>query len=194
MSDTQTGEESTRGRILNAAVVVFAQYGFRKASMDEVARRAELSRQGLYLHFPRKKDLFRETVVYAIGRNLQEVRSALAGEGGSEERLLGAFEVWHGQYAGAMDSSHAAELYEASALMGGGVVEKGEETFRCLVVGELKASGISKIHEGWGVSAPELASTLEATSKGLKYSSSSLEAFREGMRLALRIIYSPAKS
>ena len=47
LPETDTRQEA----VLEAAVGVFARYGFRKTSMDEVARAAGVSRQGLYLQF-----------------------------------------------------------------------------------------------------------------------------------------------
>lgn len=41
---------------------VFAQYGYRRASMDQVAEQAELTRQAVYHHFKTKRELFRATV------------------------------------------------------------------------------------------------------------------------------------
>jgi AcrR family transcriptional regulator len=53
---------STRERILCAAMAVFAQFGFRRASMDQVAQEAGLTRQAVYHHFKGKEALFRATV------------------------------------------------------------------------------------------------------------------------------------
>ncbi len=44
-------EPARRESILQAAVGVFLRYGYKKTSMDDLARAAGLSRQGLYLHF-----------------------------------------------------------------------------------------------------------------------------------------------
>ncbi|HXZ01281.1 MAG TPA: helix-turn-helix domain-containing protein [Stellaceae bacterium] len=53
---------STRDRILDAAMEVFARFGFRRAAMDQVAREAGLTRQAVYHHFKSKEALFRATV------------------------------------------------------------------------------------------------------------------------------------
>lgn len=53
---------SSRERILDAAMEVFAQFGFRRASMDQVAREAGLTRQAVYHHFKGKEALFRAAV------------------------------------------------------------------------------------------------------------------------------------
>jgi AcrR family transcriptional regulator len=54
--------DERRAALLAAAAEVFARYGYRKASMDDVARAAGLSRQGLYLHYPTKDALFKAAV------------------------------------------------------------------------------------------------------------------------------------
>lgn len=41
---------------------VFAQFGYRRASMEQVAAEAGLTRQAVYHHFKTKRELFRATV------------------------------------------------------------------------------------------------------------------------------------
>jgi AcrR family transcriptional regulator len=47
-----------RGALLEAAAHLFAERGFRAASVDEIARRAGFSKGALYWHFNSKGDLF----------------------------------------------------------------------------------------------------------------------------------------
>jgi len=51
-----------RERILDAAMHVFAENGYRRASMEQVAEAAQFSRQAVYLHFDNKSSLFRAVV------------------------------------------------------------------------------------------------------------------------------------
>jgi AcrR family transcriptional regulator len=53
---------TTRERVLEAAMEIFAQFGFRRASMDQVAQEAGLTRQAVYHHFKNKEALFRAVV------------------------------------------------------------------------------------------------------------------------------------
>ena len=53
----RTGDES-RQRILAAASDVFAEHGFEKASVREVAGRAGISVGGIYLYFKNKEELY----------------------------------------------------------------------------------------------------------------------------------------
>jgi AcrR family transcriptional regulator len=63
------------GEILAAALEVFAAYGFQAARLEEVAKRAGLSKGALYLYFATKADLFRAVVRDAISPNLEEVKA-----------------------------------------------------------------------------------------------------------------------
>ena len=45
--------------ILDAAFGVFAAYGYRRTTMEDIARACGMSRTALYLHFRNKDDIFR---------------------------------------------------------------------------------------------------------------------------------------
>jgi AcrR family transcriptional regulator len=47
-----------RQQLLEAAMAVFAERGYREASVDEIAHRAGYSKGAFYWHFPSKDDLF----------------------------------------------------------------------------------------------------------------------------------------
>jgi AcrR family transcriptional regulator len=49
-------------RILSAAENIFARFGFRRASMSQIADEAGLTRQALYHHYTSKEALFRAVV------------------------------------------------------------------------------------------------------------------------------------
>src|SRR5260370_39889114 len=90
--------DSRREALLEAAVGVFARYGFRKTSMDEVARAAGVSRQGLYLLFADKEELFRKALTYKLARQLSTAVIALSSAGGPlETRLVAACDECAGQ-------------------------------------------------------------------------------------------------
>ena len=66
-----------RELLLRAATRVFAERGFGRAGMDDVARAAETSKGGLYFHFPTKQALL-AAVVSRAGVLLQRrVRAAM---------------------------------------------------------------------------------------------------------------------
>jgi len=51
------GADNTAEAILDAAVVEFEQHGFRRVALDDVARRAGISRTTIYRRFRNKDEL-----------------------------------------------------------------------------------------------------------------------------------------
>ncbi|MFN3669479.1 MAG: TetR family transcriptional regulator [Brevundimonas sp.] len=66
--------------ILAAALEVFAERGFQAARLEEVARRAGVSKGALYLYFETKADLFRAVVTDAISPNIERVKAMASAE------------------------------------------------------------------------------------------------------------------
>ena len=65
--------------IVAAALEVFGEKGFAGARIEEIARRAGVSKGTLYLYFETKSDIFRAVVHDAISPNIDEVgRTILA--------------------------------------------------------------------------------------------------------------------
>src|SRR5690349_11830561 len=92
-------EDPRRERLLDAALQAFLRYGFRKTSMEEVARGAGLSRQALYLHFETKEVLFRAAVRHALELGLRAASEHLgATDARVADRLVGAFDEGVGRY------------------------------------------------------------------------------------------------
>ena len=63
MAKLATPAVSTRARILGAAFTLFGRYGFKRASMEDIASEAGLSRTALYLQFRNKEEIFRELAI-----------------------------------------------------------------------------------------------------------------------------------
>jgi AcrR family transcriptional regulator len=196
MSDMTTAPatdpaEARRRALLDAALGVFFRFGFRKTSMDEVARAAQVSRQGLYLHFDSKEALFRATVKHVLEGSLDGATTALRDAGlPLEARLVAAFDHWVGRYVGMFGAS-AADLAEATGALVAPMMKEYEALFIEALVRAMNASKLPAAHKRAGLTARQLADTLSATARGLKYSSASREEFRRHMTIAVRAICAP---
>lgn len=71
---TSTGLPEKRRRILSGAREVFAELGFERASVDQIASRAGVSKATVYNHFADKKALF----VAAVVEETNELGASLA--------------------------------------------------------------------------------------------------------------------
>ena len=76
------------GEIISAAMAVFAERGFAAARLEEIAKRAGVSKGALYLYFETKEQLFRAVVDQAIAPNIQIVRAMIAAHPGPLADLL----------------------------------------------------------------------------------------------------------
>jgi len=69
-------KETRPAEITAAALEVFADHGFAAAKLDDVARRAGISKGSIYLYFSNKEELFRAVVRSAVVPNIEVVRGA----------------------------------------------------------------------------------------------------------------------
>ena len=69
--------EGRPGEILDAALAVFAEEGFDRGTMRQIAARVGVSEPALYRHFASKDELFDRFVELAGERQLQQVESVL---------------------------------------------------------------------------------------------------------------------
>jgi len=159
-----------RAALLDAALTVFARYGYRKASMDEIARAAGVSRQGLYLQFADKEDLFRASVQHHYARTLNGALAALGDKEQSiDRRLIAAFDEWLGRYVGMIGASTRELIADAEKLTGS-VMAENEKRFDQAVAKAIAGSPLIDAYAPAGLTALQLARTLHATARGLKES------------------------
>jgi AcrR family transcriptional regulator len=74
----QRRAEDRPREICAAALEVFAEKGFAAARLEEIAKRAGVSKGTLYLYFADKEDLFRAVVRDTVAPNIDSVRAAMA--------------------------------------------------------------------------------------------------------------------
>jgi AcrR family transcriptional regulator len=182
-----------RAAVLDAAVGVFARYGFRKTSMDEVARAAGVSRQGLYLQFANKEELFREALVHTLSSQLNAGIAALSrAEDSLETRLIAACNAWSGRFVGSLGAG-AADLMCAGTSLAGATLSQYETRFEQALTHAIAHSGLAAFCSETGLCPADLARALHATARGLKQMSASREEFVKGMTIAARMFCTPLK-
>jgi TetR/AcrR family transcriptional regulator of autoinduction and epiphytic fitness len=184
-------EDGRRRRILEAAIATFLRYGYRKTSMEEVARAADISRQGLYLHFPTKEDLFRAGVSFIFADAVTNAGARLrAADASLEEKLVGAFDEWIGRFVG-MIGGDVSDLEAASKHLVGPLIAEGEAAFVADVTRVVRAEGLAGAYRSAGLTAKQLAETLNATARGLKHSCATRAEFVERFSIAVRAMCAP---
>jgi len=183
--------DARQDALLDAAVSVFARYGFRKTSMDEVARAAGVSRQGLYLQFSDKEALFRKAVAFKLGRQLRAAMIALADERAPlAARLVAACDEWAGRYVGALGGD-AADLMCASTSLAGATLSHYETQFEKAVAHAVGISPLADFCVAARFAPSDVARALHATVRGLKHTSKSRQEFVQGMTVAAHMFCAP---
>jgi len=76
-----------RTAILDAAGEVFARFGFKKASIEDIARKAGVGKGSIYLHFESKEALFEAIVLRTHEQDLSELVNRVRQATTSEAQL-----------------------------------------------------------------------------------------------------------
>lgn len=169
--------------ILDAAFHAFSSYGYRRTSMDDIARGAGLSRTALYLHYRNKEDIFRSLAVRYFEEALRDMTAALEVPGQTmEQALIAAFVAKDGKFMEAVLSTpHGEELMDAGFAVTGDLAAAGEARMVGVLGEWLARRGVPA---GLG-SGPEVAQAIVAAVKGLKTTARSMPEYRAGQaRLA----------
>jgi TetR/AcrR family transcriptional repressor of nem operon len=83
-------EQQVRDRIIQAAVTVFSEKGYHRATIADVVQRAGLSVGAIYTHFKNKEELFLHSCDLISGQGLDELAIRLAPLTSSADRLRAA--------------------------------------------------------------------------------------------------------
>ena len=93
--------QDARAALLDAAALVFAERGFREATVDEIAERAGYSKGAVYWHFSGKDDLFAalvdQRVDSATWEMVELLESAPPGQDMGPEASRRFVELLHGE-------------------------------------------------------------------------------------------------
>src|SRR5215218_10567990 len=80
--------EARPGEIVTAALDLFVEKGFASTRMDEIAKRAGVTKGTVYLYFPSKDDLFRAVVEEMMGPDLDVAERMVADFTGPTRELV----------------------------------------------------------------------------------------------------------
>jgi AcrR family transcriptional regulator len=75
-------------QILNAALKVFAHYGFRQSTMEQIAGELGMTKGSLYFYCSNKEDLYNKAVAHALLKWQSHVREVVNAETDIEQKLI----------------------------------------------------------------------------------------------------------
>ncbi len=86
------GEDALFDRVAAAALDEFVEHGIRRTSMEDVARRAGVSRMTVFRRFASKQGLVEVVIAREVRRGMQELDLLWEGAETLEDRLVAGFE------------------------------------------------------------------------------------------------------
>jgi AcrR family transcriptional regulator len=190
MMSKQPTDSARQEQVLSVALEVFGRYGFRKTSMDEVARSADISRQGLYLYFASKEALFRAAVRQELDTALTEASHCLDEEDVAlEDRVVAALDAWMGRFVGSILASDIGNMLENSAMQLGDMATEFSAAFEARLSSTIAAATTESDRRQLGVTPEEITGTLHAVGKGWRFQADSRSEFVANVTVAVRLVF-----
>jgi AcrR family transcriptional regulator len=112
------GASTRPNAIVLAGLKLFAQYGYRKTSIDDIADAAQVAKRTVYLHFENKAAVFLAILEY-LGDQVRQRCAAAEGAGGTAvDRLAGLLDAYYGMaFELFSKSEHMPELEETFSTL-----------------------------------------------------------------------------
>jgi AcrR family transcriptional regulator len=177
--------------ILTAALGVFGRYGFKRTSMEDIAREAGISRASLYLSFENKSAIF---MALALAMGEQACLAAEAAwplSAGFAEGLTNAACALHGPiWRIVREMPHGRELVETDANVIGDVVVAMDKRFGALIMA--RSHGL--VCSASGDDHQVFATMIVAALHGLKDGAATIDGLTRSIETFARLIARGAES
>ena len=96
-------------QIIDAALAIFGERGLAAARLDDIAKRAGLSKGTIYLYFPNKEELFRDVIRHTIIAQIERAERELAAA--AQQSAADTLAQFVRGYWGFLRSSNFAALF-----------------------------------------------------------------------------------
>lgn len=180
-----------RSNLLYVATLLFSRYGFRKTSIDQIAKEAGIAKPTLYAYFESKDALFNAVCQFVGEQMLAEAQAAADLPQSLEIRVSGVLAAKFTRTFELVDSSpHAQELIQVQERAAQQSIAEADARFIALLTelitsatesGELNLSAL-------GVAAPALAARLMQLGHGASFRASNAEEHRANLAELVRLM------
>ncbi|MCK5693980.1 MAG: helix-turn-helix transcriptional regulator [Bacteroidales bacterium] len=110
-------KEEVRIYIVGVSRRIFTRYGFRKATMEEIASTSQMGKSSIYYYFKSKEEIFRAVVEFEA-RMLKERLSRIIGKNNSPPERLKAYILFRLHHVRTLENFYAALNEETLSHMG----------------------------------------------------------------------------
>lgn len=188
-----------REAILESAFTQFNRYGFRRTSMQDIAKGTGISRASLYSYFENKEEIFRCLSASLHEQTLGDAESLLKGTPSRadehadlaarvEAALLARLGPFHEVVT---QSAHGSEISDENNQLCGDLVRESKERFRGMLASALKAAArAGEIDlKTVGLTAAAAAELLHLGAAGLKQGAHDAGTFQKRLHSFVRVFF-----
>jgi len=137
-------KEEVRIHIVGIARRIFTRYGFRKATMEEIASTSQMGKSSIYYYFKSKEEIFRAVVEFEA-QMLKERLSRIIGNNNAPPERLKAYILFRLHHVRTLENFYAALNEEALSHMGFILeIRRNFEIEEQLMVGEILEEGMKQ--------------------------------------------------
>lgn len=180
--------------IIDAAFQTFFQYGVKRATMDDIARAAGMSRPALYLVYKNKNDIFRACILSMTDDLRAKLAAVTGASGAAEDRILAIIRtgiVEPHEFIGA--SPNAEELFalksDVAADLFRGWMRLIEEAIEAVLLQEAEAGRLDLARSG--TDAASIAAMVTDAAEGFKLRPTSTQVLAERLETFVRMLIGP---
>jgi len=183
--------EARRAAILDAAWKLFSRYGYRRTSIDDIAREAEIAKGTVYLNFKSKEEIFRALSEHLIERTETAVNAARAASAPITERIVAMLEAKFGfLFETVYRSPHAGELMDSKNRLSADLfAQSGRRYMKSLreTIEDAARSGELELSR-MEIDAGDLAQMLVAAAHGIEQDAASRARYHRMLREIVRLM------
>ncbi|GCE31568.1 TetR family transcriptional regulator [Dictyobacter alpinus] len=180
---TQSKEE----QVLNAARKIFMRYGFKRATMSDLAEAAQMSRPALYLIFSSKEEVFQALITQIFSELLHDVRKEVSTHEEVADQLTSAFEVWCVRpFEMIQASPDARDILESGYAFATEITMGAFAEFETILSDILRP--LMSDQANLSLSPEQLAHILNTATQGFKESASSAMQIRQLIKGLITIV------
>jgi len=137
-------KEEVRIQIVVVARRIFTRYGFRKATMEEIASTSQMGKSSIYYYFKSKEEIFRAVVEFEA-RMLKERLSRIISKNNSPPERLKAYILFRLHHVRTLENFYAALNEETLSHMNFILdIRRNFEIEEQLLVGEILEDGMKQ--------------------------------------------------
>jgi len=187
----RSAAQGKRAAILDAALRLFGQYGYKRTSIDDIAAEADIAKGSIYLSFASKEEIFRALCEDIVQRIEAEAVRARDSDAPLPDRIVAILQAKFGFYFATVRSSpHAVELMDSKNQLSAGLFEKLDRRYQRILREALEeASNRGEIApQRRGLSPAGVVELLLAGAYGIEHSAASSSILQRRMSELVKVI------